>query len=978
VNIAEQDAFKHLLEQADRLTNTTPQHWREEPVGYKEFCETHLKFFPTERQQRTAFMLLGDDAKRTFENISPYRILCLIAGKGSGKDIFGATFVLYMFYLLLCLNNPRQYFGSIFEWEHDMPNSEAIDMLIISWTEEQARDVSFDKIKQFARHWDWLKQNFTIVEGERITTPHRDKPVIVILGDRITAVDFNIRIIAEHSKNESFEGYNVLCWVMSESCLRGRSRIRLADGREIPIAEIVNKKMPVQVLTRNFETGTLEPRLVTNWFKYPRRSHLLQVRVGHSRSQNTVDETLQCTPNHHVFTDRGYIRADELRVGDRMWVHGKFLSQWQREFVLGAELGDASFPHCSRLIQFTHGKKQKAYLEEIVRSFGALVTKQGIRWSASGYSKDPHGTGQLLISAMNAPEISAMCKSGGTKSVTKEWVDQLTLRSLAVWFMDDGSSNWPGRYRLKLGKGSNGKLYYRKGSYSVYLWCLDFSEAEARMLLGKLTAMGYRGHVHFRRSTKARKISRLQPYILLDVVSSERFLRDVSPYMFPSMAYKTPFPVPPIPVDDSTSCELISVQSIVAIDGRSKCFQKSTEVNFKPNANMGADDEWVYDIEVEHNHNYFAGDALVSNSAFAGKNKEANGWKVFNTLRSSSSSRYKFGWRGLVYSYIRGNQATDFTWQLYEQAAKDPAIWADLCYPWQFKPLQMEGDKYFDFEGIDVPIKYQDQALSDPATFRKMVLCQVPLGGEKALPMEVVQGALHRFPLLFTISNDVHLDGLGRYAVSGILNWLQTPKSGGHEYLITVDLGLKHAAAAIAASHLHPSMGYVLDAIGAWTPVEPSKQHPTGVPVDLEDVKQCLMKIAGKLPGCIIGFDQWQSALLQLELGTSGIRTEEYHVYEDRDYLLFRKALASRIAHVPEDPELIRQFNALTMDGKQVVLDTRISLRMDMIDVVVGGFKVLMKGYKPMVAGIPGAIYISDNLSQFGGTIVPMMPKGGK
>ena len=55
------------------------------------------------------------------------------------------------------------------------------------------------------------------------------------------------------------------------------------------------------------------------------------------------------------------------------------------------------------------------------------------------------------------------------------------------------------------------------------------------------------------------------------------------------------------------------------MDSPWKRWRKSSQESVKLNQGVTKEDEWVYDIEVEDNHNYFAGDVLVSNSAFKGK-----------------------------------------------------------------------------------------------------------------------------------------------------------------------------------------------------------------------------------------------------------------------------------------------------------------------------------------------------------------------
>jgi len=589
MSLPQDAALDFLLERSKSLLDTHSRTWKETPVGFEEFVVKHMKGEVTERQLKDASMIFGNDPERSFTGGAPYHMLCLLAGKGSGKDTLASYMIVYCYYLCLCMRNPQEFFG--------FTVMDAIDMLVISYTEEQARDVNFNKIKQLFLHWDWLWDNYTVLEGDKILN-QTNKPRITILSDNIVSHS-NVRIKAEHSKNESFEGYNVLFWIMSEaSAFEGRNK--------------------------------------------------------------------------------------------------------------------------------------------------------------------------------NSPAKSS----------------------------------------------------------------------------------------------------------------------------------------------DSSQ-------------------QKSMTIG--------------------------------------------NGWKVFNTLRSSSSSRFSAvpGWKGFVCSYPRYDQSTDFTFQLFKSAETDNDIYADLCLPWEFKPARYyPSGKTFDFEGMMIPLEHQGDAMADPAAFKKMYLCQVPDSGEKAIPIDVFAGAMHNFPQILIIDNEVRMNmDLNQQCVVAILRGLEEVGRFQHEYLLTVDLGEKFAATGLALQHYDPDRGYILDAVGAWTPIVAKRKGDPEYPVDMDDVTAKLVMMGKVIPNVKIGYDQWNKLLLQTVLSKNSIKTVEYHVY-DRDYDVFRKALSGRQAWLVDDPnhELVRQMNAMVRVGKEIVLDQRISMRKDMLDCVVGGFKVLMDKPRPPM-GIPGAFYVESNLDQFGGSFVPMAPR---
>jgi len=553
-----------LAEQSKTLIDGSDTNiWKFKPVDLVEFAETHLKVKLTERQRIDCLTFLGPNPELVFENGSPFNLFCLLAGKGSGKDWLAAVITCYLFYILLCMKDPKGYFG--------FSVSESIDMLIVSFTAEQARDVSFEKIKLFMRSWIWLKKNFSVIDGDKCISG-KGKPEILLLRDRIKTFS-DIRIMAEHSANESFEGYNVLFFLMSEA------------------------------------------------------------------------------------------------------------------------------------------------------------------------------------------------------------------------------------------------------------------------------------------------------------------------------------------------------------------------------------------------------------SAFKAENKDNNGWKVYNTLRQSGNSRFQGRWKGMVASYPRWDESMDFTYQLYKKAEEDPIIFRDLVAPWEFKPQSMcnKSGVMVDFEGTKIPLEQQGEAEADREAFKKMVLCRVPKAGEQVIPDDVVLSGIHRETPLIVFNNVLSDDNLIRVMLEGM-----DPKEKGRfteEYLITVDLGEKVSATAVAIQHVDPKIGYILDAVGAWTPFPEKK-----IMVDMDDVKNVLIYLAKSLPGAVVGFDQWQSILYMSELNRQGIKTIKYHVRQDRDYALFRKALSAGRAKILDDVELIRQLTAMRIVNGKVELDKKKSPRKDLLDATVGGFKILMgddEMEKPAL--IPGGYYIENNISAFGGQIIPDM-----
>jgi RecA/RadA recombinase len=98
-------------------------------------------------------------------------------------------------------------------------------------------------------------------------------------------------------------------------CFHGDAPVVLADGSRLPIGEIVEGRLPVEVLSFDPATGHIEPRPVVSWFDNGLAEEFLRIRVS-----GGIEGTREivCTPNHTVFTPYGEMSAEELRPGSEV------------------------------------------------------------------------------------------------------------------------------------------------------------------------------------------------------------------------------------------------------------------------------------------------------------------------------------------------------------------------------------------------------------------------------------------------------------------------------------------------------------------------------------------------------------------------------------------------------------------------------------------------------------------------------------
>ena len=326
----------------------------------------------------------------------------------------------------------------------------------------------------------------------------------------------------------------------------------------------------------------------------------------------------------------------------------------------------------------------------------------------------------------------------------------------------------------------------------------------------------------------------------------------------------------------------------------------------------------------------------------------------------------------MVISFPRYDQETDFTWKLYKAALdkqapdsgidlSDCTIWPVLGYTWEFRPWQVGSrvvycGRTFTFDGVEIPIELKADFDEDPDESRMKFMCQVPPGGAQTFGVETIIKGMktHRQPLF------KYTEVIEGKDVRVVLDPVYKNKTiYQHNYLITVDLGRTFSAAAISLQHVEGGI-YVQDVMITWTPV-PKLQAA----VDLLDVKRVLIDLLKTIPQVRIAFDQWQSDLFKAELGELDMEAGTYHTYV-HDYSNLRKGILLGQVELLDDPQLAIQLSALRELGDEVYLDKTISERKDRVDVVAGGFKILISEEKD--TNLPGTI-ISSNLKQFGQVI---------
>jgi len=206
------------------------------------------------------------------------------------------------------------------------------------------------------------------------------------------------------------------------------------------------------------------------------------------------------------------------------------LTQRQREIIYGSMMGDAKkFAPAS--VGFGHGPKQKSYLEWKYEELKSLATKLWIKEYIS-YDKR---SGNMSFSYRfytysntELEEINKLFYSGEEKEISTEILSNLTPLSIAVWFMDDGKTDWS--YSTVERTGWN--------ITPTHGFCTDSFSLESCENIKKWFPESYNIKCRIKSHGLREDGITMKYRILIEHESNDDFIELIKPHMLPLFNYK--------------------------------------------------------------------------------------------------------------------------------------------------------------------------------------------------------------------------------------------------------------------------------------------------------------------------------------------------------------------------------------------------------------------------------------------------------
>lgn len=249
------------------------------------------------------------------------------------------------------------------------------------------------------------------------------------------------KLIEGEYRNDAVKFLSDNLWFFSEKvdgCLRSNTKLKLFNGDDITIGEIVKKKLKVDVM--GYDGENVVPSKVIAWHMNGQTDEWYRISFdvrGFGTKGGSPYRTINCTGNHKFFVNGNYVRADELKVGDKLLLNRNHqsLSYIQEQILTGLLIGDGSIADEGKSIEFSHKKIHEKYVDWLLNSLGSIAgNKQLERISGYGSIIIPART----ISCIQVQNFTSYFVGDNNKKIIPKDVE-LSPLSIAIMYMDDGS-----------------------------------------------------------------------------------------------------------------------------------------------------------------------------------------------------------------------------------------------------------------------------------------------------------------------------------------------------------------------------------------------------------------------------------------------------------------------------------------------------------------------------------------------------------
>lgn len=444
---------------------------------------------------------------------------------------------------------------------------------------------------------------------------------IIVKNNSIThTVDYDDMIYLPVVNNFKCNTYD---WVFVDECLPGATRILFSNGKNISIKKIVEQKLSSSVISFNKKSNMQENKKIVGWSKIPiGNKKMMKITFARRYSDYyKIQERLEkfkqpyhvlfCTDNHKIFTQRGYIEASKLLTGDKIQFE---LSHGNNNLKIN-----------------TDGRIKKKFFEEnglchicgkICKSTNSLGSHLRVHTEYQGNKVSENG--HITLSE-NAKKRNLLLTADRRKDIGRKISEKMSSGIIPVRFGGYTGNGYPTKQQLLLFNeliqhDDNWKLEYsiptqeKRGTSYPTNYKVDLALPEHKL------AIEVNGKLHTTKTMVEKDKKKIEFLNKKDWLVISFWNDEID--------------------NNIQSCVEKTLKSLI---GRSPEFFEITNIE-----EVKYTEEYVYDIEVEDNHNFYAEGVLVHNcqdlnrAQFELIKKVCNGHTRVVTVGDRRQSIYSF------------------------------------------------------------------------------------------------------------------------------------------------------------------------------------------------------------------------------------------------------------------------------------------------------------------------------------------------
>lgn len=368
------------------------------------------------------------------------------------------------------------------------------------------------------------------------------------------------------------------------ACLTHDSLVFMADGTKKTIGELVRSKSTDKVLSYNETTGIYEANSISGWIKQSHKTkEWYSLVIGMYTTETVLGSGIykgpKFTADHKVLLNTGWAEVSNVVPGDRILSRELDLSTDSYQILYGSLLGDGRFDSRNSSgagIMVSQAASHKLYAEFKAQALNCsrlkIVTasSQGKKQDMYEYSSEY----SLLYTDLFRSTTFREGTSRQKPEITVDFCNNLTLKALAIWYMDDGNL----------------------AEHTPRIWSRSSSSNERTLMLKCMEDLGLTGARFFEDASKNNQ------FFVWSTEFQDNFFSLLAPYMHPDCAYKIPE-------------KYVHLVGTYFWETTSKDLYYSiiySKVQWNPPVTKrGYSTKWC--INVENNHNFFTDAGLVHN-----------------------------------------------------------------------------------------------------------------------------------------------------------------------------------------------------------------------------------------------------------------------------------------------------------------------------------------------------------------------------